>query len=234
MTMCRSVGYQRCHAVTVTVLPFCSADPACNFAFALFEIREPDAVPSDEETLHRMYQGITRAREQELLAGTGRVAEPGAREFRVVILFRDCLLHRSMRLGQCIVAPGPGMTPDTEDQLLGLIMRELGLEPAPLSPHEQELRRRPTVTMAFPRVLAQDVDDALHIATTEAQKIADVLALHRGAYPTVIGGVAQALGAPDDGKWFIPEPGYRGNLAGGFISGEDPRSIMRDVRRLGG
>lgn len=198
----------------------------------ILEVRSSGTPPRNRDAVLTAYHAVLKARERDYLAGTGRTDDPSAHEFEAVVLLRDCLVGAPIRLGQCMVAPNHGIAPEGEERLVWTFLEEQHIGVPKLTPKEEQERLRPTVRVVFPRVLAHSTDDALTIARETAQEIGDVLALHRGSYPTVVGAVAKAYDSPEV-KWtIIGPPSYSGNLITGFLGGEKPAYLLAHLRRL--
>jgi hypothetical protein len=214
-------------------IPFVQRDPERMRLInpILFEIRPAGTPPRSGSEIEEWYADIMHARECEFLAGFGRLGNPDAREFRVHVFGRDVLLSRPMRLAQCEVIPGPEVYPETEDRVLVQEMKRRNFFPEPLTPEISSRLSVPSVEIFFPRVFAHGDADAANIAEKAAQEILDVIAMHRGAHPSVIGSLVEPLGGTKI-KRFIPVSSYRGNLAGGPATGEDASVVRRDLDRL--
>ncbi|GAA2734104.1 hypothetical protein [Actinocorallia aurantiaca] len=88
-------------------------------------------------------------------------------------------------------------------------------------------QRRPTALLHVPNVLADTPEAAIREVRRNVLPLLDLIALRRGAKPKALAGiVATKKRMQVVGSW-IEGIGYTGNLASGFISGEDPTSLFQ-------
>jgi hypothetical protein len=93
--------------------------------------------------------------------------------------------------------------------------------------------RQPSFVAHFPLVRALSPSDAATRAHNEVLMLCGVLAVTRRAYPSVLGALVLDLETHQWNPW-VNARNYTGNLAGGSISGEDPRTARRYTERARG
>lgn len=163
---------------------------------------------------------------------TAPTATPKDDHFKVLMVADNLHLTVTHRL------PGIGVTrlenvtlgsdvPQVINDLLPQLGFEGTIEPTAWIASTQT--RRPSAAIVFHDVLAPSAQEAVNFARNEAMRLVDLLAYRRGAKPRLIAGVVGRLEGAGRitlvGAW--PEgDGYTGNLLGGFISGEDPYSLL--------
>jgi hypothetical protein len=94
-------------------------------------------------------------------------------------------------------------------------------------------RRRPAVILYAPKVLAETAQAAMEEARRTALILLDLIALRRGASPRLLAGIVGKEVSSSSftlNYFWVESPGYTGNLIGGFISGEDPTSLLLQWR----
>jgi hypothetical protein len=115
-------------------------------------------------------------------------------------------------------------------EILNAVLRQLGfangIDPGPWI--RQHQGRRPTAIVHAASVVAVDGPSAMTLARDEVEMLLDLIALRRRAAPRLIAGV---VGTRSGGQLTVvgswsEGPGYTGELLGGFISGEDPYSLL--------
>ncbi|MFB7757265.1 hypothetical protein ACFC18_48080 [Streptomyces sp. NPDC056121] len=154
-------------------------------------------------------------------------------------IFSSVILADGLLITSQLRVPGISVLKLTDSTLgsdgatvLNSVLGQLGFE-AVISPDAwltDMRRRRPAVVIHMPSIQAPSAS----AAATESRKIAhqllDLLALNRGSRGRIIGGVIGTPVAATSrvqfaGSW-IEGGEYRGNLIGGFISGEDPQALL--------
>lgn len=87
--------------------------------------------------------------------------------------------------------------------------------------------------MQFPVVRANTLDECGAVAMREASLLVTLLAAHRGSFGDVF---CTIIHEQQTGRLLpgIHIPPYRGNLLGGFISGEEPEGLRRDLYAIQG
>jgi hypothetical protein len=155
--------------------------------------------------------------------------------FEVVILIENLYLTRLQRVPGVKIGPlentGLGFdVVETLNAVLGQLGYRKSIDPGVWM--QQMQQRRPAAVMLLPKVRASDVRSAADHARESAQRLLDLLSLKRGTAPRVLGGWAQScvakpeVGDPEESIFWIEGPGYKGNLMGGDISGEEQHSLL--------
>lgn len=84
--------------------------------------------------------------------------------------------------------------------------------------------------MHFPNIRATDATEAGELAEQETRLLCDLLAIQRNGYGSVYASVVRD---PEGFSYFrFHPPHYRGNLLGGWLSGEEPALIRDRMARL--
>jgi len=108
-----------------------------------------------------------------------------------------------------------------------------GIEPQAGLDHVRQ--RRPAAIIHIPKLHANTPQSAIAEAHRSGLALLDLVALRRGATPRLLAGI---VGQEANDKttrlvtFWVEGVGYTGNLLGGFISGEDPTSLLNQWRGL--
>lgn len=94
------------------------------------------------------------------------------------------------------------------------------------------LRSRPMALMNIDRIRADSGEEAHRTAMRLGEAVLDVLALRRDARGEIVGSAVQEDGNTVEALIAPHGPTYRGNLLGGFISGEDPHDFVKEVEAV--
>lgn len=204
-----------------------------NLDLVLFEIRAAGETPHTPQELSVKYEEITRKREEEFLGGFGNAPDkPGMKEYRGFVFVKDCLLTIPMRLDRYEILP-LGYLPFT-DELHKIVssLREFHIN----IPFDEKTMSRyqnvqPIFVAHFPKIFAPSFEEAAKLLRQEVKSLSDLLSIHRESYGSICGLIILDLAA---GKYFsiIPTPSYRGNLVGGWISGEVPQQIKKRMYKV--
>lgn len=164
------------------------------------------------------------------------VVDPAASEsdptFAVLMLADNLYLTTLQRIPGIRVLPLSQTTLGADVvEVLNDVLQQLGFGDGvpPQRWMEEIQRRRPAAVIHVPRVRAADGRAAHAVCLRMAHHLLDLLALRRGATPRLLGGVVGALddqGVPRYSGFWIEGSGYTGNLAGGFIAGEDIHGLL--------
>ena len=207
---------------------------------ALFEGRDPLGPERDQDAVRASVEALENDREERFSAPLEALG-PGEREvFRVLMLVERLLLGSNLRVPGLELLPlNKGSTSRDEAHVINAVLRELGwgasVDPAWWG--EQSSRERPIVLLRANRVIAIDHHAALVAAQDARDLVLDVLASQRRARGQPFGAVVQRLVDADSGTWadsriYIEQRNYGGNLATGFISGEDPHALVARYRAV--
>jgi hypothetical protein len=90
---------------------------------------------------------------------------------------------------------------------------------------------RPLTLITLPKVLGADVDQASETAHREAAIKTELLSMTRNGYGEIVGAIR--LDRSDGGlAFYVPPKLYRGNYAGGDISGESRSDLYAKIERV--
>jgi len=159
---------------------------------------------------------------------------PSLQQFRVLSFVHGCLLTRRFEF------PGFSLRPisaervgEDEALLVNFVLAQGGwncsLPVEEWSAHR--VRASPIVVAEFPRVLAASFEDASEITASALDRVLDLLALHRGAAGSPFVTILENL-ETREAHAEHQFPAYHGNLLGGFISGEDQPTLIRQNERI--
>ncbi|WP_406081276.1 hypothetical protein [Micromonospora sp. NBC_00858] len=157
--------------------------------------------------------------------------------FRVVMLVDNLLLTRPQLVPGIQVLPISGPLVSASNiaalnSILGSFGFDQSWDPNRLPPHIAQ--QRPTAALVAPHVLAPTGEEAQRKCVGLARRLLDLFALRRGDTPRLLLG---AIGRNHDGSvllegLWLEGAGYKGNLAGGFISGEDQHGLLAQWNML--
>lgn len=158
--------------------------------------------------------------------------------FSVIILASNVLLSAPMRVPGITIIPLTNSTlgGDGVDVLNG-VMAQMGYGNAISPSHWMSMmyQRRPAAIVSMPKIRAHDSESAHHVAQKISHHLLDLVALKRGAAPSLIGGVVGSAGDQRPihcmGFW-IEGSGYTGNLLTGFLSGTEPQALQVHWRQM--
>lgn len=204
-------------------------DPG-HFGVCLVGIGEESSVRRTTEELMEDYRAILRYREADFLRGFGRSPdESDVHDYHALVFVKDCLLTCRMRLGQYEIIPFQGLGNADEVSLVKqfLANTEIGPIEVPALSGGGTVGE-PVVVVHFPRLFALSVEEAGGRAEEEVRLLSNVLSIQRNSYGAVF---ATVIRDRSDGVAYhhFVHPHYSGNLAGGFISGEDSEVIKSRV-----
>jgi hypothetical protein len=209
-----------------------------DFEVPLLEVRRPGDTASTTEEIDARVTAVREAREREFLSGLGLSGgTPGARDYGVLIFVKDCLLTRHMRLGQYEVISFGGLGVSDEVTLVQEYLRAYTEESMPddiaRTLADKGKTQQPSFVAHFPLVRALSPSDAATCAHNEVLVLCGVLAVTRRAYPSVFAALVLDLETHQWNPW-VNTRNYTGNLLGGSISGEDPRTTRKHSERARG
>ncbi|MBO1756682.1 hypothetical protein [Allobranchiibius sp. CTAmp26] len=161
----------------------------------------------------------------------------GTIEHRVVILVEGLLLTQPAKLPGWSIQPlSPSLGMEEYRLIVNQVVRDLGWAPGDIASVEpwrsQASSAYPLCAAVFPAVWAVTYEDAGRMTEESVRLALALLSANRGAAgrPVV---VAIQQRQSNDGvltKLSLPGAQYLGNLAGGFIAGEDQRFLLDQVR----
>jgi hypothetical protein len=195
----------------------------------LFEIRAASDEPRALSDLEAAYHEIVRQRQEQLEAGIGS----GEVMATVLVFVKDLLTTVRLNLGAYEVMPLDPVSWTAEVQAVDRQLTALGARPFTWSDQAlQQIRQaEPATLIQFPVVRANTLEACGDVALREAFLLVMLLAAHRGSFGDLFCTIiqdrrtGQLLAA-------LHVPPYRGNLMGGFISGEEPEGLRRDLEAL--
>jgi hypothetical protein len=201
---------------------FSKLSPA-DFGHLLFEVREPSAPQRTAEELRLAVDAILTRRKTEFLAGLGQ----GSRRYRVFVFFKDCLITTRMRLWRYDLIPLRGLSCLDELEVVQGFLQEIGQPPLEGTERlvEQARPGHPTAAVYFPHIRADSAAGARIVAEQETELLVALLSLQRGGAGSVMSSLVRDI---DGGQLQYQHrvPVYRGNIIGGWLSGEMPRTIV--------
>ena len=151
--------------------------------------------------------------------------------FRAIVLIDGLLLTRSMRLPGAVIRPVEAQLSKGDHlDLLNDRLAELGWTSRIPADRWNDVVAREShlAELVVPSIWATSMDGAMGIVAEVQGRALSVLSRHRGSAGRVIATVIEEPRS-DGGATYRVIPyasGYRGNLAGGPLSGEDQRTIV--------
>lgn len=178
-------------------------------------------------------QHLANAREARFSQPLVSAGASGATTFHVVMTADNIHLTQNWRVpGLSVVRLENSTLGGDLIQVLNSAAAQLGFAtgPDPAALLALIRRQRPAAILEAKQVVADTADAAMAEARRAALLLLDLAALRRGAAPRLLAGYVGQVGA--DGatgvaKFWVEGSGYTGNLLGGFISGEDPTSLLQ-------
>jgi hypothetical protein len=208
--------------------------PATNFPRTFLQVLDQPLRPAATAELAERLRVVEDGRDKLFLSGIAAdPANPGIGRFRGFAFATRSLITRRMRLGQVEVFPlKRGLRSLELAIILNQVLAECGCPPvvdtegrwAKLS--EQSF---PLTVLHIPLIYARSHEEAMSSIERHAQAVVDVLSPYRMSYGEVLAFTVTSVDFPDGG-WYRPTfEGYRGNVVGGFASGEEPKTLKNDV-----
>jgi hypothetical protein len=193
--------------------------------FAIREAEEPQ--PTDAQLRERANE-LRQLQRERYDSPLGNPGEPGVIEYRALAIVERLLLTSPLRLpGVQVLPSGLGNAASGEAELVSALLSRVGFGSFVQAEWWAKVNsaQRPIALLLFSRVYAGEPASAVELVWRRRDEILDLLALSRGA-----GGrpLATVLEAPKTGQFrvYAEVDAYRGNLAGGFISGEDQTTLV--------
>jgi hypothetical protein len=213
------------------------ARPGKNFPRAFVQVIDEFVQPAAPDEIADRVRVVEEARERLFLRGiVADPTNPGIGRFRGFALVTRCLLTRRMRLGQLEVFPlKRGLRSAEPAVIMNQVLADSGFPPI-IEPGGQWARVSqeafPLMVIHMPVVYARGHDEAMAAIERYSSAVIDVLSPNRISYGEVLVFALQSLDFPNL-AWYRPAfEGYRGNLAGGPISGEQPTTVKNDLLRV--
>ena len=163
----------------------------------------------------------------------GDPASPGATQFRGVAVLEGILTTKRLRVPGATIIP-IDQRPDAPDRRVIVNKVLEGLDWPSRVPEEfwrnGVASAHPITIVVCPQVWAGDMDGAGRLIANVEEDLISMLALNRGATARPVATMIEER-KPDGGigyRLYLPIPTYGGNLVGGFIAGEDQRSLLTE------
>jgi hypothetical protein len=195
----------------------------------LFELRPFESKPHSAHELLAAYMKILENRREEIRRGLGS----GPHTFTAVVFVKNCLVTIPISLGPYSIRPRRGLSAKDELEAVQGFIVERGGQALTLNEDWDRTARigQPCAVVDFPVLRAQSRDEALVTALREADLLLALLSLHRGGYGSIFSALIQDHSSGEVRLWFQHEQ-YSGNLMGGFVAGEEPDYIFRQMSSL--
>lgn len=222
-----------------------------DFPRTFFKVKSDPGEPAiSSEQVAECVREVERRREEMYAAPLGDPSAPGALEFRVLMFVERLLLTQPLRV------PGLQLTllieswepvqrsfglgaSDEVDLIVGVLQdwhwigSRDSIDP---SWRERNARNRPAVLMHAPRVFATTPERAIRLAHEMRDRLLELLAFHRNSsgvpFATAIQQLDATTGRYTDLRVYPEVEIYKGNLAGGFLSGEDQSGLLADYKAM--
>jgi hypothetical protein len=150
--------------------------------------------------------------------------------YRAVLLAEGVLLSGPLQIPGMVVKPLSNSTRGADlAQIMNDVLAQLNLHTRVLPQLwvNEHRTRRPTLVFTADDVRAPDVRRAVQTVFEVAEDVLALLALQRDAAPALLAGIIESTDVdPPQGAGWIGLSPYRGNLMGGFISGESQAAFV--------
>lgn len=216
-----------------------------------FRVKEEPAEPMLTRGEAAEAAGAVERRRAEMYSEyIGDSSAPDAKEFRLLMFVERLRITQPLQVPgiQILVLtdttksaePPFGFGANDEAELINTMLREQGwigptgrIDP---SWGESNAQQRPVVVMYAPRVFAASLGKALWLAHGQRDRLLELLAFHREAlgvpFATAIQQLDHTSGNYTDLRVYPEVETYKGNLAGGFLSGENQTVLLADYRAM--
>ncbi|TQJ40055.1 hypothetical protein FBY33_2101 [Arthrobacter sp. SLBN-112] len=188
-------------------------------------------IPTSHAEVEARYDEVTEKIRRRYEVSLGDSEAPSVKEHKIVHLVEGLLITDEMKL------PGVRIY-GTKNRPGGLDARNLMHETldalgwpdtAPEDVWTQRFAHdHPVAVVVCPSVYAADVEEADAISSRARDDLLSVMAINRGARgrPTVTWIAQRQSDGTVTTKFRFDHPGYRGNLAGGFVAGENQANLL--------
>jgi hypothetical protein len=209
------------------------ARPTANFPRTFIQVTDQPMQPVEPAKLAERLVLIEQGRDSVFLSGiTADPANPGIGRFRGFAFVTRCLLRSRLRLGQIEVMPlRIGLQSIELSAIIQQVLAEFG---SPVVETDDAWARAsaeafPVMVIHMPLIYARDRAQAVAAIVRHSRAVIDVLSPHRMSYGEPLAYVLESLDSPGRIWPMQAFGGYRGNMIGGFISGEDPKALRNDL-----
>lgn len=196
----------------------------------LFEIRKSDEISHTQKELQLKKEEIEKKRQEEFNSGFGFTPSgTGVTEYQGFVFVKNCLIKTPMRLGKYEIA-GIDYLPFTDEyemvktffeKEMSLLIELKGGDP----------NGEPVFVAHFPKIFAPSLNQAFELIHQEVMLLSNLLSIHRHSYGSIFC-MFLIDKTNGEGHTWLPPPTYRGNLIGGFCSGEVPQQIKDNMNKI--
>jgi hypothetical protein len=196
----------------------------------LFEVHPGSEPPRSLDQLEAAYTEVVRTRQEQREVGTGS----GPVTTTVLVFVKDLLTTTRLNLVTCDVVPLDPVGWTAELEAVDRFLAARGtprLRPWSAQALDRVGRAEPATLIQFPVVRGNTLDECAAAAVREASLLVTLLAAHRGS----LGDVFCTIALDQQSSQMVSAlhiPLYRGNLIGGFVSGEDAEHLRRDLHAI--
>lgn len=202
-----------------------------------FSIANPTEPISSVDGVITAHERIAREHESTYLTHIGDPRAVGAVEHRVLCVVEGLYLTTELKLPGIRIVPIAERAAATEErQIINGVLERMGW---PTRLGEEDWQRiaqaeAPLTLVVCDRVWADNCEAAGELARDARDRVVALMAINRRATGLPLCLVIEQRQADDSvlSKWAPERPSYRGNLAGGFISGEDQRWLLHQYRSI--
>lgn len=194
----------------------------------VFEIRATETQPRENAAILQDYERMLEQREINFQIGIGT----GANSYEVFVFVKNCLLTMNSRLDRCEVIPMSRL--GTSDEITA-IEKFFGVENSVIKEWAERVHSDsfgpPAFAVRFPNIRGDDHTVAMNAALEEVFLLTALYSLKRGGAGELFG--CHIIDRATGQAWAdIFDSPYRGNVLGGFLSGESPNEIRVAMGKL--
>jgi hypothetical protein len=197
----------------------------------LFEVRAASDPPRTPDQLEVAYGEVVRRRQERREAGIGS----GQVVASVLVFVKDLLTTTALNLVTCEVIPLEPVGWSAEVQAVDRFLQARGAPSLPWTEQvlDQVRQAEPATLIHFPVVRANNLNECGDLAMREASLLVMLFAAHRGSFGDIF---CTIIHEPQTDRLLsgLHIPPYRGNLMGGFTSGEESEGLRRDHHAIRG
>jgi hypothetical protein len=200
------------------------------FDHVLVSIANAATPGSDLEAVMAEFAKFQAAQRELYDTALGNADAGDADRYRAIILVDGLLLTAAMRLPGAVIRPVAAQLSKREHlDLLNDRLAELGwISRIPADRWTDVVAGQSHLAeIVVPSIWAASMDEAMGIVADVEERVLTVLSRHRGSAGRVIASVIEQPRSDGGADYRVLPyvPGYRGNLAGGPLSGENQRTI---------